>query len=69
MYETECRGCGNARRVGYFLHCSIDGKPAKTRCARYYLEKPKVYLKTGQLDICTDFPAASPGPPEREPGP
>jgi hypothetical protein len=69
MFETECRGCANGRKVGYFLYCSIDGKPAKTRCVRFELEKTKVYKKTGQLDLYTDFPAATTEPPERETGP
>ena len=40
MFETECRGCLNAKRIGYFLYCGLTNpmQPAKTRCDSFKSE-------------------------------
>lgn len=37
MFDTECKGCGHAKRLGFFLYCKLNGyRPAKRRCEHYW---------------------------------
>ena len=40
MFETECRGCLNGKKLGYFLYCSLTKpmKPAKVKCNSFRQE-------------------------------
>jgi hypothetical protein len=37
MFDTECKGCLNGIKAGYFLYCGLTKplKPAKTRCSSF----------------------------------
>ena len=46
MFDTECRGCGHAKGIGFFLYCALKGyRPAKRKCEHFWVRITQTQLK------------------------